>query len=362
MSVAACRLEKPKNLQGNPAKKKSLANAVGFLSMKLRKKPIAAPSSKKPKELKMKRLPVLLVLPVLLILLLVWYRLSLLPVTAGSTEQKVFVIPKGQSTNEILARLENESLIKSTLALKIYLKLSNENGSLQAGSFRLSSSQAAPAIIEELKHGTLDTWITIPEGWRSEQIVEELIKQGLLQNASASKFYQQFRQFEGQLFPDTYLFAKDSNPDQIITRLTNNFSQKTADLNPPAADLILASLVEREAKHEADRPKIAAVLKNRLKIGMALQVDATLQYAKASPQDWWPKISALDKAIKSPFNTYKYPGLPPGPIANPGISSIKAVLSPQKINYLYYLSEPDGTTHYANTLEEHNGNIRKYLY
>ncbi|MEK9171545.1 MAG: endolytic transglycosylase MltG, partial [Patescibacteria group bacterium] len=116
----------------------------------------------------------------------------------------------------------------------------------------------------------------------------------------------------------------------------------------------------------------ASVLKNRLKIGMALQIDATLQYAKASITnnrqpttnnqfDWWPQIISADKTISSTYNTYKFPGLPPGPIANPGIESIEAVINPAKTDYLYYVSEADGTTHYAKSLEEHNANIAKYL-
>lgn len=322
----------------------------------LKRKPTAALSSKRSNIL-----PVVLLIPVVFLILLRWYRLSLLAVDKSSTEQKIFVIPKGQSTNEILNRLEEEKLIKSSLALKIYLKTSTNGGSLQAGSFRLSPSLTAARIIEELKHGTLDIWITIPEGFRSEQFVDEMVNQGLFTDIPKPQLYQQFREFEGRLFPDTYLLAKDSAPRQITDRLAATFDQKTADLNPSQDDLILASLVEREAKHDVDRPKIAAVLKNRLNIGMALQVDATLQYAKGTPNDWWPKISGTDKEIKSPYNTYKYPGLPPGPIANPGLSSIKAVLSPMKVDYLYYVSEPDGATHYAVTLEEHNDNIRKYL-
>ncbi len=306
-------------------------------------------------------LPVLLVLLVLLVLPLVWYRLSLLPVAAGSTQQKVFVIPKGQSTNEILARLENENLIKSSLALKVYLKFSTDTGPIQAGSFRLSPSQSASAIVAELEHGTLDVWITIPEGWRSEQIVDEIVSQGLLTDIPKPEPYRQFRQHEGRLFPDTYLFAKDSSPDLIIQKMTDNFAEKTSALDLQPSPLVLASLIEREAKHPQDRPKISAVLHNRLNIGMALQVDATLQYAKASPADWWPSVTSADKSINSRYNTYKYPGLPPGPIANPGLSSIEAVLSPNKVDYLYYVSEPDGTTHYAATLDEHNENIRRYL-
>lgn len=315
----------------------------------------------------------ILTLPVLLFL---WYRYSLLPVNSASPKEEVFVVPKGQTTSEILGRLEDEGLIKSSLAAKVLLKLSSNTGSLQAGSFRLSPSQSTHQIFEELKHGTLDAWITIPEGWRAEQIVDKLVEQDLLAETSKSSLYQQFRQYEGRLFPDTYLFAKDSTAEQIIRRLTDTFSQKTDGLSgsrqPITNDtLILASLIEREAKHAQDRPLVAGVLKNRLDIGMALQVDATLQYAKASRDstiyangstaDWWPGIAAADKSLTSPYNTYASSGLPPAPISNPGLSSIKAALSPTKVDYLYYISEPDGTTRYAVTLEEHNANIRKYL-
>jgi UPF0755 protein len=290
-----------------------------------------------------------------------WYRLSLRPIDSKSPSAVIFVISKGESTVKILTRLKNQNLIRSPAAARIYLYFTGQTGSLQAGSYRLSSQMRLSQIIDELQHGTLDVWVTILEGWRSEQIVDEIVNQGLLADIPKSEIYQQFRQSEGRLFPDTYLFAKDSSPDLIIQKMTDNFQEKTSDLDLQPSSPTLASLVEREAKHEEDRPKIAAVLKNRLKIGMALQVDATLQYGKASPADWWPQISALDKEIESPFNTYKYPGLPPGPIANPGLSSIKAILSPNKVDYLYYVSEPDGTTHYAATLDEHNANIRKYL-
>ncbi len=337
------------------------------------KKPIAALSSKKPKnhenhEMTRKTRSSFffrLVLPVLLVLLVLlslgWYRLSLLPVAAGSPEQNIFVVSKGEPTNKIISNLKQKNLIRSAAAAKIYLYLSGQTGSLQAGSFRLSPNMELAEIISQLQHGTLDVWITVPEGWRSEQIVDEIVSQGLLTDIPKPKLYQQFRQSEGRLFPDTYLFAKDSSPDLIIQKMTVNFDQKTSAFGLQPSSLILASLVEREAKHPQDRPKIAAVLQNRLDIGMALQVDATLQYAKANSADWWPQITAADKSINSPYNTYKYPGLPPGPIANPGLSSIEAALSSNEVDYLYYVSEPDGTTHYAVTLEEHNENIRKFL-
>jgi len=309
------------------------------------------------------------------ILLVSWYTTNIKPIPQLKNLQ-IFVIPKGQSTRTILKRLQAEGIIKSAPAAEIYLFLTKQRGLFQAGSFKLNPSMPISEISQVLKTGTLDVWITIPEGWRAEQIVDELKEQGLLKDSNPDELYKLFQQSEGRLFPDTYLLAKDSSPEQIISRMVETFAQKTNSLidnqsggagsrstGQPITnnDVILASLVEREAKHDADRPLVASVFKNRLKIGMALQVDATLQYPKATPQDWWPTVYSNDKNINSPYNTYKFPGLPPGPIANPGIEAIKAVLNPTETDYLYYISEPDGTTHFAKNLEEHNANIRRYL-
>lgn len=300
-----------------------------------------------------------------------WYLTNIGPVSQ-SKNLTIFVIPKGQPTRTILKRLQAEGIIRSSPAAEIYLFLTKQRGIFQAGSFKLNPAMPLSEISQTLKTGTLDVWVTIPEGWRAEQIADELKKQGLLENSSPDELYQLFRQSEGRLFPDTYLFAKDSSAEQIIEKMANNFEEKTSAFGLQPSSLVLASLVEREARHDIDRPLIASVLKNRQKIGMALQIDATLQYAKANSVfsirnsvlkdfDWWEPVGPADKTINSPYNTYKFPGLPPGPIANPGIEAIEAVLNPAKTDYLYYISEPDGTSHYAKNLEEHNANIAKYL-
>jgi UPF0755 protein len=139
--------------------------------------------------------------------------------------------------------------------------------------------------------------------------------------------------------------------------MTSTFESKTSELELTRDQVILASLIERETITDEERPIVAGILNNRLDIGMALQVDATIQYAKGS----WDPILPQDKALNSPYNTYKFPGLPPGPIANPGLTSLKAVANPEETDFFYYLHDSKGKIYYAKTLEEHNQNITKYL-
>lgn len=312
---------------------------------------------------------VALVVPVVFFL---WYQMNIRAVDPAKTQEVVFVVPKFQPARVVFQRLKDAGLVQSALATRLYLAFSHQDSTIQAGSFKISPAMSVQGIIEELRHGTLDTWVTIPEGWRSEQIVEELVGQGLLRDIPLETLYQEFMVHEGYLFPDTYLFALDSNSSQIIEVFTETFNQRMTTLaehknqrSITRGDLVLASLIEREAKHNEDRPLIASVLTNRLQIGMPLQVDATLQYARASAQkpnhEWWPIVTPSDKSILSAFNTYLYGGLPPTPIANPGIASIRAALSPAKTEYLYYLSDQHGVTHYAKTFQEHQQNIHKYL-
>ncbi|PIZ99199.1 MAG: endolytic transglycosylase MltG, partial [Candidatus Levybacteria bacterium CG_4_10_14_0_2_um_filter_35_8] len=216
--------------------------------------------------------------------------------------------------------------------------------------------------------GTLDIWVTIPEGKRTEEVAEILKK-------NIPTFQQSWIQSlitdEGYLFPDTYLIPKDATIDLISTMMKDNFQQKfDSAKNTKITNLtdretiIMASLVEREAKADIDRPMVASVIYNRISIDMKLDIDATLQYALGYQTDekrWWKKeLTSQDKTINSPYNTYTNPGLPPGPISNPGLASIKASLNPAKTDYLFYISDANGTNHYAKTMAEHNANIKKY--
>jgi UPF0755 protein len=178
---------------------------------------------------------------------------------------------------------------------------------------------------------------------------------------------------EGRLFPDTYLIAKESTAETIVSLLLNTFEQKVLigfadEIAAAKRDfdqvLILASIVEREARGLEEMRHVAGILENRLELGMALQADATLQYIKGynpSTESWWSPPRAADKNLESPFNTYLYPGLPPQPITNPGLLAISASLKPLETDNLYYLHGADGEIHYAHSLEVHNANVRRYL-
>jgi UPF0755 protein len=180
---------------------------------------------------------------------------------------------------------------------------------------------------------------------------------------------------EGYLFPDTYLIPEQATAGGIIEILVNNYYRRFDDSLKAKAKknglsekevLILASLVEKEGRNDADRQKVASIILKRYRKDWPLQIDATIQYAlgyQANEKTWWKKVlTADDLSIDSPYNTYKNTGLPPGPICNPGLSSITAVAN-ANVNtpYWYYLSDKNGKMHYSKTLEEHNANIKSYL-
>lgn len=283
-----------------------------------------------------------------------------------------FVIPKGQAISVIGSRLTEKGLIRNPLIFRLVVKITGAGSKLQAGSFEVSPNMGVFDIVATLTKGTDDVWITVVEGWRVEEIAEMLTRQEL-PNFDQEEFLGLARSKEGYLYPDSYLISRDADAEYIFNLLTNTFEKKVEqDLADEIAKnelslpeiVTLASIVEREARGDAQMKMVAGILLNRLEIDMALQVDASLQYIKGynkATQDWWSPPLAADKDLKSKYNTYLYPGLPPAPISNPGIGAIKAVLSPTSSNYVYYLHDMDGAIHYAATLDEHNANIAKYL-
>ena len=279
------------------------------------------------------------------------------PVNLKNTAPQAFVVPQGQSVKTIASRLKTNGLIKNELIFRLLVDRKNLSASLQAGDFRLSPAMNLEQIIEALTHGSQDYWITFPEGLRVEEYAQRLAEKS---NLNPQDFILAAKPYEGQLFPDTYLIPQSASVEDVVKLLVDTFKLKSPTQDKQT--IILASLIEREAKHETDRALVSSVFHNRLKLNMALQVDATVQYILGKTGNWWPKdLTHENLQISSPYNTYLNPGLPPRPICNPGLASLQAALNPAQTAYLYYVSDSSGYNHYAATLDEHNANVAKYL-
>lgn len=304
----------------------------------------------------------------------IFYKEGTLPVNKADASHKIFVILPGQGLTKIANNLEAEGLIRNRLVFFIAVKRLGIEKNIQAGDFRLSSSMSATQVAQELTHGTLDVWVTIPEGLRNEEVAQKLSD---ALDIPEVELLTPMDGHEGYLFPDTYLIPKDADPKQIVSIFENNFNKKYQEKNIEEGarrqglsrgELVtMASLVERESRSDADRRVIAGIILKRYKMGMGLDIDATLQYVlgyQPREKSWWKAtLSNDDKLLNSPYNTYQNVGLPPGPIANPGIASLMAVVeADDNTPYLYYLHEqPSGRPHYSRTLEEHEAKVDKYL-
>ena len=278
-----------------------------------------------------------------------------------------FLIPKGSSVAQIGKKLEDTGLIKSSIAFKFVVQLTNSQSRIQAGEFQLSPSLSLTQILDSLKKGPKEIWVTIPEGLRREEVSLKFAKTLGKDDVFMDEFLQLTAGKEGYLFPDTYLFPKTATATLISNKMLGTFEKKVGDVT--FEQIIMASLLERETFEDSEKPIVAGILYKRFENGWPLQVDATLQYARDSVKcknlvsecKYWEPVYSKDKEINSAFNTYKYQGLPPSPIASAGLSSIKAAISPEESDYWYYIHDNDGKIHFAKTLEEHNENIRKYL-
>jgi len=334
-------------------------------------------------------LTILIVLIVIFLAGILWFRENTKPVS--SEEKKVaFIIPRGRSASQVGESLYEKGLIRSPLAFKFYVQLTGSSDKIQAGEFLLSPNLSLVEIVERFSQGPLELWVTIPEGLRREEVVERFVKglemDGEYATSFRSQFFTQSDGLEGKLFPDTYLFPRDASPSAVIAKMDANFENKIASIsNKEILDegysvnqvVVMASILERETKTADERPVVAGILWKRLaSTGWLLQADATLQYAIGttnckSPStmlrtidtscNWWPILTKENLEINSPYNSYKFKALPPTPIANPGLSSLKAAFSPVDSSYWFYIHDAEGIIHYAETLSEHNENVRIYL-
>lgn len=305
------------------------------------------------------------------------------PVDAGNHDLQEFVVDKGASTKKIAAQLEEAGLINSSLSFQVYVKQNGFDGKLRNGTYLLSSGMSTEEIVDSLLNGIGETIkFTIPEGYTTEEIAGVFVTNNIM---SEEDFWQviengDFSQYdfladqpmdrhrlEGYLFPDTYIIAKGSSPEAVIKAMLDRFSVVKSSLPDNKSGLsfddmvILASLVESEARVDEDRDIIASVYLNRMETDMPLQCDATVQYAMPERKE---RLLYSDYKYESPYNTYLFTGLPPTAICNPGEKSLIAACQPADTEYFYYLWDKttDGNHVFAKTYNEHLKNRERYGY
>ncbi|MFN8482038.1 MAG: endolytic transglycosylase MltG [Anaerolineae bacterium] len=298
-----------------------------------------------------------------------------------------FEIKSGEAAGTVADNLKQRGLIKDPTLFRLLLRVQGADTKLEAGTYELRQTMTPREIAAALQQGRTSTVnVTIPEGWRAEEIAALLASRGLVDQTEFMRLVRTGEGFnypflppagangvrlEGYLFPDTYTFdVSKSGARVVIDRMLRNFGDRTgADIGATAAKsdlgslqnvLALASIVEREAQIAEERPHIAGVYANRLKQGMKLDADPTVQYAMGFDTGrgtWWRPLTPDDYRFDSPWNTYVNPGLPPGPIANAGLDAIKAALNPMPTQDLYFVAQKDGSHVFAKTFEEHVRNV-----
>jgi len=304
------------------------------------------------------------------------------PPDPNDTEEVTFAIASGESVTSVAYNLQSERLVVDAELFRRFVQYHGLEYDIQAGVYTLKRSMTMDDIMQQLRHGRLPTRsVTIPEGWRSEQIAELLQEHGL---ADGQEFLQVVQMgqtgfdflgdrpagsptsCEGFLYPDTYQFPENISADRIVEIMLRNWEahipdrwfDRAAENSMTFYEVVtLASIVEREAVLEIERPMIAGVYLNRLAKGMYLQSDPTVQYAKGydpGTDRWWsPMLQEEAITVVSPYNTFLNPGMPPSPICNPRANSIQAVLEPDGADYLFFYHKGDGSHAFAETYEEH---------
>ena len=305
----------------------------------------------------------------------IYWVFSLFRPANGSAKQVEIVIPSGTNAAQIAVLLREKQIIRSPNAFRYYLHWWGEKKPLLAGEYKLAGNMELKQIVKILQSGPNDNRlkITIPEGFTLSQIATRLTEAKIIEG---DKFLQiatdrtaianlkadfplPKKTLEGYIFPDTYLFEPNTSPEKVVERMLSNFTVRfyrpyqqeiQASKHNLHALVTAASLIEREAKVGSDRARIAGVLENRLARKMLLQIDATVLYALKKHKS---RVLYKDLLVNSPYNTYRYRGLPPAPIACPGIAALESALRPEKHNYFYYVARPNGEHIFTRTPAEH---------
>ncbi len=331
---------------------------------------------------------VLMVLVVLVFTMLggmIWVGGQIWKQPTDASDAVSFTITPGESAREIAASLKEKGLIDSAWLFEVFVRYVKRDNRLQAGTYEISRGTGIAGLFITLRYGhkQTDAEVTIPEGYTLTQIgtlVESKLGFSDVDWQAATGVDSPFEDtlallsdkpddvdLEGYLFPDTYRFAQDATAEDVARIMLETMDQRLVEHADDLGDIIktgnlhevltLASIVEREVMTDADRGNVADIFQKRLDIGMALQADSTVNYITGKKS---PGISLDDKETDSPYNTYKYPGLPPGPISNPGIASIIAAAHPTPNPYYYFLTTEEGKVMYAETYDQHLANKALY--
>jgi UPF0755 protein len=311
--------------------------------------------------------------------MLTWVRMT--DLYRGYSDSELFVeIPPGSGSGDIARALVDAGIVRDRWAFRGALWWTGDAKRLKAGEYRFDRPMSAVDVVRKLARGDVyGRRVTFPEGltitemakiYESQQLGKSSDFIAAAGNASLiADLDPAAKDLEGYLFPETYTLPRGIPAARMIATMVGRFkSVFTAEMRQRAAErgmtvrqiVTLASLVEKETARADERPLVAAVYRNRLTIGMGMQADPTVVYALQKAGRYDGNIRKQDLAFDSPYNTYKYPGLPPGPIASPGKASLEAALAPADVKYVYFVSRNDGTHVFAATLDEHNRNVQKF--
>lgn len=278
------------------------------------------------------------------------------------------VVPNGATGSEIARLLQTGGVVRSAQVFRLLERLEGAQSAAKSGEYRFAPHLTPGEVLHRIENGgaQIATWVTIPEGFTAREIAQTLAQHGLGEQPTLAAYFAQ-QHLEGYLFPDTYLLPLQAQPAEIAAIMTARFREQlprdaaaqARRLGYSIAQIVtLASLIEREAKADDERRLMAGVYYNRLRLGMPLQVDATLEYTFAHHKT---TITLADLARDTPYNTYLHRGLPPSPIANPGEPSLQAAFHPQPSQFLYYVYKGNGHHAFSRTLAEHEANVARYL-
>lgn len=269
---------------------------------------------------------------------------------------RIFVINPDETGGMIFQNLQKEGIIRNAFWAKVVAKVLDKN-KFYRGEYSFEKPASTYDVVKTITSRPASLAVLIPEGFTEKQVSDRLAN--YIVNFNKNDFLEKAE--EGYIYPDTYYFFKFSSNEEILKEFTDKYQEtmlKNFGKLPSPEEVIIASMIEREAKDPEDMKMISGIIQNRLKIGMPLQLDATVQYGNGK---WKDRVMYKDLKKESDYNTYLNKGLPIGPISNPGLDAFKAALFPTPSKYLYYLTGKNGKMYYAETHEEHIVNKQKYL-